>query len=248
MERFTGQVAIVTGAARGIGYAVAERLSGEGAAVAVIDINGAGAKAAAEKLGAAGGTAAAWTADVTDEAQVRDGFAAALDTFGKVDVLINNAGIYPHIPFETMDYAQWKRILSVNLDSTFLCSHAVFPAMKAAGYGRIVNFSSGTVFKGFAGVTAYAASKAGIIGFTRVLASEGGPHGITVNAIAPGLTASEGVMETIPHIIEATVATQPVRRVGEVGDMAECVAYLASPAAGFITGQTVLVDGGARFN
>jgi NAD(P)-dependent dehydrogenase (short-subunit alcohol dehydrogenase family) len=119
--------------------------------------------------------------------------------------------------------------------------------MKAAGYGRIVNFSSGAVFKFYPGVAAYSAAKAAIIGLTRVLASEGGPHGITANAIAPGLTASEGVMAKVPHIVAPTVATQTVPRVGEVGDMAECVAYLASPAAGFITGQTVLVDGGARF-
>ncbi len=137
----------------------------------------------------------------------------------------------------------------MNLDGVYLCSHAVFPSMRERGYGRIVNVSSATFHIGYPGLTAYVASKGGIIGFTRALASEAGPHGITVNAVTPGLVATEGVLEgEEAGLFDEIVPEQAVPRRGEPEDIAECIAYLASPAAGFITGQAVNVDGGHRYH
>src|SRR5207253_5599673 len=129
-----------------------------------------------------------------DERGVRDGVRLELSTHGHIDILVNNAGIFPHTPFEELTFEEWRRVLAVNLDGTFLCTHAVYPHMRERGYGRIVNVSSATFFIGYAGLAAYIASKGGIIGFTRALASEAGPHGITVNAVTPGLIATEGVL------------------------------------------------------
>ena len=168
---------------------------------------------------------------------------------GQVDVLVNNAGIYPHYPFEQLTYTDWRRVLATNLDSVFLCSHAVYPAMRERGYGRIVNVSSATFFIGYPGLSAYVASKGGIIGFTRALASEAGEHGITVNAVTPGLIATEGVLAgEEARLFDEIVPQQALARRGEPEDIAECIAYLASPAASFITGQTINVDGGHRYH
>jgi NAD(P)-dependent dehydrogenase (short-subunit alcohol dehydrogenase family) len=162
---------------------------------------------------------------------------------------VNNVGIYPHRPFEELTYAAWRHVFAVNLDSVFLCTHAVYPAMRERGYGRIVNVSSSTFFIGYPGLAAYIASKGGIIGFTRALASEAGPHGITVNAVTPGLIATEGVLGgEEAGLFDEIVPQQALPRRGEPEDIAECIAYLASPAAGFITGQTINVDGGHRFH
>src|SRR6185503_7186590 len=173
-----------------------------------------------------------------------------VSTRSRVDVLVNNAGIYPHTPFEELTFAEWRRVLATNLDSVFLCSHAVFPAMKARGYGRIVNISSAGFHVGEPEMTHYIASKGGVIGFTRALALAGGPHGITVNAITPGFIEAPGVLEDPDELaaIDQFVAEQTVKRRGLPEDIAECVAYLVSPAASFITGQTVNVDGGHRFH
>jgi NAD(P)-dependent dehydrogenase (short-subunit alcohol dehydrogenase family) len=173
---------------------------------------------------------------------------AVHEKFGSLQILINNARIYPHIPFEEVTFEAWRQIHSVNLDSVFLCSQAAFPFMKQASYGRIVNLASSVVFIDLKGLTAYAASKAGLIGFTRVLASEGGEHGSTANVVAPGLVESEGVLEDIEDLFDVVVPQQVVKRRGQPADIAECIAYLVSSEAGFITGQTVNVDGGHRFH
>ncbi len=188
--------------------------------------------------------------DVTVEEAVRAAVDGIVSTRGRVDVLVNNAGIYPHTPFEELTFAEWRRVLATNLDSVFLCSHAVFPAMKARGYGRIVNISSAGFHVGEPAMTHYIASKGGVIGFTRALALAGGPHGITVNAITPGFIETPGVLEDPDELaaIDQFVAEQTVKRRGVPEDIAECVAYLVSPAASFITGQTVNVDGGHRFH
>jgi pyridoxal 4-dehydrogenase len=245
-ERFVGQTAVVTGAARGLGFAAARRLAAEGARVALFDRDREALAAAVERLG---GEALSQAVDVTDADQVGRGVQAVLSEAGKIDVLVNNAGIYPHFPFEELTYADWRRVLATNLDSVYLCSHAVYPGMRERGYGRIVNVSSATFFIGYAGLSAYVASKGGIIGFTRALASEAGPHGITVNAVTPGLIATEGVLGgEEAGLFDEIVPEQALGRRGEPDDIAECIAYLASPAAGFITGQTVNVDGGHRYH
>jgi pyridoxal 4-dehydrogenase len=244
-----GQTALVTGAAQGLGYAAAARLAADGADVALLDRDGERLGAAADALGAQGLAVLPHTVDLTDEEGVRAAVAAVLSTEGRIDVLVNNVGIYPHRPFEELTYAEWRHVLAVNLDSVFLCTHAVYPAMRERGYGRIVNVSSSTFFIGYPGLAAYIASKGGIIGFTRALASEAGPHGITVNAVTPGLVATEGVLDgEEAGLFDEIVPQQALPRRGEPEDIAECIAYLASPAAGFITGQTINVDGGHRFH
>jgi NAD(P)-dependent dehydrogenase (short-subunit alcohol dehydrogenase family) len=244
-----GQTALVTGAARGLGYATARRLGEEGARVALLDRDGDSLSAAAEELARDGLDVSAFAADVTDENAVRSVAAELLAGHGRIDVLVNNAGIYPHRPFEELTFAEWRHVLAVNLDGVYICARAVYPAMRERGYGRIVNVSSATFFIGYPGLTAYVASKGGIIGFTRALASEAGPHGITVNAVTPGLVATEGVLEgEEAGLFDEIVPEQAVPRRGEPEDIAACIAYLASPAAGFITGQTVNVDGGHRYH
>jgi len=239
----------VTGAAQGLGYAAAARLAADGASVALLDRDGQRLGAAADALSAQGLTVLPHTVDLTDEEGIGAAVAAVLSTEGRIDVLVNNVGIYPHRPFEELTYAAWRHVFAVNLDSVFLCTHAVYPAMRERGYGRIVNVSSSTFFIGYPGLAAYIASKGGIIGFTRALASEAGPHGITVNAVTPGLIATEGVLGgEEAGLFDEIVPQQALPRRGEPEDIAECIAYLASPAAGFITGQTINVDGGHRFH
>ena len=245
-----GQVAIVTGGARGIGFATARRLAADGAAVLLFDRDADAVAEAGERL-AGDGMDAAWRAvDVTDEHDVRGGVMAVQAARDRIDVLVNCAGIYPHTPFEELSFAEWRRVLSTNLDSVFLCTHAVFPQMRRQAYGRIVNVSSATFFIGYPEMVAYIASKGGIVGFTRALASEAGAHGITVNCVTPGLIETEGVQDEDPtgELFEEIVGGQAVKRRGQPEDIAEAIAYLASPAASFITGQTVNVDGGHRFH
>jgi NAD(P)-dependent dehydrogenase (short-subunit alcohol dehydrogenase family) len=244
-----GQSAIVTGGARGIGLAIAERLGHAGAAVAILDMDEAQAGRTAEALRRAGIDAAAHAVDVSDEAGVAAAVGAVLAARGRVDVLVNNAGIYPHTPFEELTFAEWRRVLATNLDGIFLVTHAAYPAMKAAGYGRIVNISSAGFLVGEGGLVHYIASKGGVIGFTRALARAAGEHGITVNAITPGFIETASVLDDPDEmaLFDRIVSEQALPRRGLPTDIAECVAYLASPAASFITGQTVNVDGGHRF-
>ena len=245
----TGQTALVTGAAQGLGLAAAGRLAADGARVALLDRDGPALAAAAERLAARGADVLPQAVDVTDEAGVQAAVADVLAATGRIDVLVNNAGIYPHRPFDELTYREWRQVLAVNLDGMFLCTRAVYPAMLDRRYGRIINVSSATFFIGYPGLSAYVASKGGIIGFTRALASEAGPYGITVNAVAPGLIATEGVLGgEEAGLFDEIVPEQALPRRGEPEDIAECIAYLASPAAGFITGQTINVDGGHRFH
>jgi NAD(P)-dependent dehydrogenase (short-subunit alcohol dehydrogenase family) len=247
--QLAGQTAIVTGAAQGLGYAAAARLAAGGAAVALFDRDEATLAGAVGRLAADGAEAKAHAVDVSDEDGVRAAVESVLAARGRIDVLVNNAGVYPHYPFEELTYTDWRRVLATNLDSVYLCSHAVYPAMRERGYGRIVNISSATFFIGYPGLSAYVASKGGIIGFTRALASEAGPHGITVNAVSPGLIATEGVLGgEEAGLFDEIVPQQALGRRGEPEDIAECIAYLASPAASFITGQTINVDGGHRYH
>jgi pyridoxal 4-dehydrogenase len=244
-----GQTALVTGAARGLGYAAARRLGTDGARVALLDRDGDGLAAAAERLGGEGIAVVAHHVDLTAEDEVRATVAGVLEDDGRIDILVNNAGIYPHRPFDELTFSEWRHVLTTNLDSVYLCTNAAYPSMVERGYGRIVNVSSATFHIGYPGLTAYIASKGGIIGFTRALASEAGPYGITVNAVTPGLIATEGVVGgEEAGLFDEIVPEQAVRRRGEPEDIAECIAYLASPAASFITGQTINVDGGHRYH
>jgi NAD(P)-dependent dehydrogenase (short-subunit alcohol dehydrogenase family) len=249
MPTHDGQVAIVTGAARGIGLAIAERLAAEGAIVALFDRDAEGAGRAARTLRESGAAVVPYAVDVTVEEAVRGGVDAVAATHGRIDVLVNNAGIYPHTPFEELTFAEWRRVLATNLDSVYLCTHAVLPAMKSRAYGRIVNISSAGFLVGEAGLVHYIASKGGVIGFTRALAPGVGEHGITVNAVTPGFIETEGVLDDPDEraLFDRIVSEQAIARRGQPEDIAACVAYLSSPAASFISGQTVNVDGGHRF-
>jgi NAD(P)-dependent dehydrogenase (short-subunit alcohol dehydrogenase family) len=245
-----GQVAVVTGAARGLGFAISARLVADGAGYDALFDRDAGALKAAEQRLEAPGRTTSCTVDVADEGAVRSSVDDLAATHGRVDILVNNAGIFPHAPFEDIDLDGWRLVMATNLDGLFICTRAVYPHMRERGYGRIVNISSATFFIGYPEMTPYIASKGGIVGFTRALASEAGPHGITVNCVTPGLIETEGAMEEDPtgELFEEIVGGQAVRRRGRAEDIAECVAYLVRPGAGFITGQTINVDGGHRYH
>jgi pyridoxal 4-dehydrogenase len=238
--KLEGRVAIVTGAGQGIGRAIAEKLRAEGASVVVADKNSETAEKTAAEIG---GTA--HVTDVSDPDQVSALVAAAIGQFGKVDILVNDAAIVPFVPWEELDFAEWRRVMSVNIDGVFLTCKAVYPHMKAAGYGRIVNICSNVVTAGTPNMAHYVSSKGAVFSFTRSLATEVGGYGITVNAVAPGLTASEGVLAS-PHAeaFDFVVSLQSIPRRGVPADIAPAVAFLASEEAHWITGQMLTADGG----
>lgn len=242
MNDFTGRTAIVTGAAQGIGAAIAEQLAAEGATVVVADVNAPGATAVAESLG--NGSFALGT-DVGDPDDVAALHAEVLSQTGRVDVLVNNAAIVPFTAWDDVDFTEWRRIMRVNLDGVYLMCRASSDAMRERGYGRIVNIASNTFFAGTPNMAAYVAAKGGVVGFTRALATELGGYGVTVNAVSPGLTASEGVMAS-PHAgaFDFVGTLQALKRRAIPSDIAPAVVFLASEAAGWITGSTLNVDGG----
>lgn len=244
MGRLDGRVAIVTGAAVGNGRAFCERLAREGAQILIADI--ADATEAIELVRAAGGTIDAVRTDVTDEEATQRMARVALDRFGRIDILVNNVGLYQEEPFDLISYAEWRRMLSVNLDSLFLTTRAVLPAMKHQEFGRIVALSSDTVWLGTPYLVHYVAAKMGVVGFVRSLASEVGRYGITVNAVTVGLTATQRPAgeRLVGSLLEHLLPQQAVQRGDEPEDIAEVVAFLASPESSIITGQTLNVDGG----
>jgi pyridoxal 4-dehydrogenase len=236
------RVAIVTGGAQGIGKAIAEKLSDEGASVVIADINEEGAKTAAEGLS---GEGLGLRADVSKPDDVQAMVDATVDRFGRVDVLVNNAAIVPFIAWDDVDLAHWREIMSVNLDGPFMAIKAVEKPMREAGYGRIVNIASNTILAGTPNMAAYVAAKGGILGMTRSLATELGKYGITVNAVAPGLTESEGVKAS-PHneAFDFVEQLQAIPGKGQPRQIAPAVAFLASEEAGWVTGTLLVVDGG----
>lgn len=239
--KLAGRVAIVTGAGRGIGRAVARKLTEEGASVAVADIDGAAAGRAAAELD----RAVALEVDVTDESSVAEMVERVRSQHGQIDVLVNNVGAFPSTPWEELDLATWRRTIALNLDSVFLCCRAVSPVMRGAGYGRIVNLASDTILAGTRDLAAYVAAKGGVFAFTRALASELGPYGITVNSVAPGLTATEAVLGTEhEQYLERTRTLQAIPRTGLPQDIAPVVAFLASEEAGWVTSSLVVANGG----
>ena len=245
------KVAVITGAAKGLGQAFAKRLAEDGVHIAIADL--APADDTVKLVKAAGRDSIAVKCDVSSPDSVAAMAADVQKQFGRVDILVNCAGIFPQQAFDDMKYEDWKRLLAINLDSAFLCSSAFVPGMKQRGWGRIVSMSSSTVGSVVTGFVHYVTSKAGIIGFTRALASELGPHGITVNAIAPGLTRTPGATSRAPRPGFASMDAefeavaqqfQAIKRVEEPDDLVGTVSYLTSDDAAFITGQTLNVDGG----
>ena len=244
------KVAVITGGANGIGQAFAKRLAEDGAHVAVADI--APGDATVRLVEQAGRDALAVTCDVSSPDEVAAMAKEVERRFGRCDILINCAGIFPQQDFAAMGYADWRRLLSINLDSVFLCSSAFVPGMKQRQWGRIVSMASSTLGSVVTGFVHYVTSKGGIVGFTRALASELGPHGITVNAISPGLTRTPGTVARKPRpglasMDEefASVATfQAIRRPEVPDDLVGVMSFLTSDDAAFMTGQTLNVDGG----
>lgn len=238
-------VALVTGASRGIGRAIAFKLADDGYAVAVnYTASAAKAEDVVEQITANGGSAMAVQADVSDPDAVRDLIAAVENELGPVTVLVNNAGITEDGLLLRMSAEQWDRVLSTNLRSVFLCTKAVLRGMIRARGGRIINISSVSGVAGNAGQANYAASKAGVIGFTKSIAKEVGSRGITVNAVAPGFIATDMTDALGDSVTEAAAAHISLGRLGEPEEVASVVGYLASDGASYITGQTIVVDGG----
>jgi 3-oxoacyl-[acyl-carrier protein] reductase len=240
------RVLLVTGGGHGIGRAIAEMAAGEGYAVAVADASAALAWEVATAIKTNGGEALPLTVDVRDAVAVDRAVHQTADRFGQIDVLVNNAGIYPNTLVVEMSEAEWDAVFDTNVKGMFLVSRAVARQMIAGGVaGRIVNISSGAANSGRVGAAHYCASKAAVNMFTRVLAIELAPHGIVVNAVAPGLIEVPGWSLSEAYI-DALVSATPLGRIGQPEDVARAVLYLASPAATFITGTVLGVDGGSQ--
>lgn len=249
-ERLAGRVAIVTGAGHGLGRAYAARLSASGAQVAVFDLDGDSALATARSLGE--GAAAAYQVDVSDPGQVGPAVDAVLERWGRVDALVNNAGgaLLATAPFDTYSLEQWQRVIAVNLTGPWVCAAAVAGPMRSAGYGKIVNVSSTTVSTARpAGLAPYISAKSGVVGLTRALARELGPHHVCVNAIAPGYIPVDTLKavhlpEAAAAVRDAVVAEQCLPQVGTPDDLCGTVEFLCSADSDFVTGQVFNVDGG----
>jgi NAD(P)-dependent dehydrogenase (short-subunit alcohol dehydrogenase family) len=248
MSGLDGKVAIVTGGAQGIGRAIADRLAADGARIVIADLKGAEAAAAdfADGVGL--------TVDVSSEDDVARMASEAAERCGRIDVLVNNAGLYASLamrPFEQIPVDEWRRVMDVNVLSMFLTCRAVVAHMREQGGGRIVNISSGTPFRGVPFVLHYVTSKGAIVALTRALAKELGGDEILVNCVAPGFTMSDGVQEN-PEVVEAlrdvSVSARTIKRDQVPEDVVGAVAFLCGPESTFITGQTMVIDGGQYFH
>src|SRR5712691_12725879 len=233
MGKLDNRVAIVTGAAQGIGKAVADKLAAEGATVVGADIQ----------------DSTTMKVDVSKEEDVKRMVEGTVAQHGRLDVLVNVAAIVPFTPWDEVDFAEWRRIMAVNLDGTFLTAYYAQRPMREARYGRIVNIASNVVLAGTPNLAHYVASKGGVWSFTRALARELGKYGITVNSVAPGLTETEGVLAS-PHreAFDFVQLLQAIPRRAVAADIAPAVAFLASEEAGWVTGQLLVADGGMSHN
>lgn len=245
--RYDGKVALVTGAGSGIGRATARALAAGGAAVTVADLDGARARAVAAEIGQAGGRGRAVEVDVTRTASVRAVVAEVLEELGRVDVLVSNAGWDRISPFLETDEQLWDQVINVNFRGHLACLHAVLPSMIAQGDGRVVIVASDAGRVGSSGEAVYSGAKGAAIAFMKAAAREVARQGVTVNCVAPGLTDTAmlaGVREGNERLFDAITRSIPVGRVGTPEEVASAIAYLASPEARYITGQTLSVDGG----
>jgi 3-hydroxybutyrate dehydrogenase len=250
------RVAFVTGAASGIGLAIAEALAAEGARVALSDLRADAVRAAGEAIARSGREAFGVPCDVTSEAQLGQALDEAARRFGPVDVLVNNAGLQHVAPIESFPTDKFELLLKIMLVAPFMAIKHVFPSMKARGFGRIINIASVNGLIGFAGKAAYNSAKHGVIGLTKVAALEGATHGITVNALCPGYVDTPLVRNQLADLSrtrrvpiervldEAILSLVPMRRLLETRDVTDYVLFLASDGARFVTGQAVVVDGG----
>jgi NAD(P)-dependent dehydrogenase (short-subunit alcohol dehydrogenase family) len=247
VSQLDGKVAIVTGGAQGIGRAIADGLAVEGARIVIADLKG------AEQASAAYPDGIGIEVDVADEAAVQRMVDETLDHYGSIDVLVNNAGLYASLamrPFTEIPLDEWRQVMDVNVASMFLTCRAVVPVMRGRG-GAIVNISSGTPFRGVPFLLHYVTSKGAIVAFTRALAKEVGKDSIRVNCVAPGFTMSEGVKqhpEVIEKLRDASVAARTIQRDQVPEDVVGAVVYLSGTAASFVTGQTIVIDGGQYFH
>jgi NAD(P)-dependent dehydrogenase (short-subunit alcohol dehydrogenase family) len=243
-----GKVAIVTGAAQGIGRAIAEGLSAAGARIVVADLHG------AEEAADAFPDGVGITADVSSEVAVERLVKETVDRCGSIDVLVNNAGLYASLamrPFEEIPLDEWRQVMDVNVASMFLTCKAVVPVMRRQGGGKIVNISSGTPFRGVPFLLHYVTSKGAIVAFTRALAKELGKDNVLVNCVAPGFTMSDGVAahpEVIEKLRDVSVAARTIQRDQVPADVVGAVVFLCGPSSDFITGQSIVIDGGQTFH
>jgi NAD(P)-dependent dehydrogenase (short-subunit alcohol dehydrogenase family) len=249
-QRHAKKVAVISGAASGIGQAHAIRLASEGATIVIADIQP--AETTCRQIEAAGGRAVAIRCDVADLDSVAQLGRRVRDAFGRCDILVNNAGLIPAQPFEQISFDDWRRIMAVNLDGVFLMTQRFLPDMRERGWGRIVNMASNTFGQKTSGLSHYVASKGGVIGFTRALSGEVGQYGITVNAIAPAMTRTPGTEAledryggmTRDELFRFVIGKQSIPRPSTPEDLAAALSFLVSDDAGFITGQTIYADGG----
>ena len=249
-ETLTGEVAVITGAAGGLGRSFALAFASAGAAVVVADRNETGAAAVADEISSHGGQALAVAVDVTQMSSVVAMAERALAWAGSLSILVNNAAIYAGIerkPFWELEEAEWDRVMAVNLKGAWLCAKALFPAMQQRGRGKIVNVASATVFSGSPLWAHYVASKGALIALTRSMAREAGDYGITVNALAPGFTLTDASLGLMTDATNYGVNRGALKRASHPEDMVGAAIFLASPASDFITGQTLIVDGGRQF-
>lgn len=244
MKKLEGQVVIITGGARGIGEGICKIFCNEGATVALWDVLEEGRKTA-DNIAKVGGKIFYQNVDVSDQDSVDKAVAKVISEYGKIDVLINNAGIIRDRSILKMSRREWDQVMRVNVDSLYITAKAVVPHMKTAKYGRIISASSINAFQGAFGQTNYSASKAAIVGFTHSLCREVGKYNITVNVVAPGFIKTEMTDSMPEDVVQAGISMIPVGRIGTPEDMGHAYLFLASKEAGFISGHTLHANGGA---